>query len=167
MLGKAELLHLLKDRNIPFKCEDHAPVFGMSDSAQLVLSLEGVHCKNLLLKNKAGHYFLVVTTATKSLDLSLAAIALGSKRLSFASADELLELLGVRVGSLSPLALINDEGDRIQLIIDAELFHESAYIFHPIENNASISLSRVGLDSYLASIGKSASWLELACRRSD
>jgi Ala-tRNA(Pro) deacylase len=91
--------------------------------------------------------------------------ALGSKRLSFASADRLLEILGVRAGALSPLALINDEENKIKLVIDQELADELAFIFHPIENDASISLSRSGLDSYLSSIGRSAIWLMLAGRR--
>jgi Ala-tRNA(Pro) deacylase len=165
MLGKIELLNLLEQRKIPFVCENHVAVFNMSDAENVSLSLEGTHCKNLLLQNKDGEHFLVVTTAAKSLDLSSLGTALGSKRLSFASADRLLEILGVRAGALSPLALINDEENKIKLVIDQELADELAFIFHPIENDASISLSRSGLDSYLSSIGRSAIWLMLAGRR--
>lgn len=46
-----------------------------------------------------------MTTATKSIDLPEVSETIGSKRLSFASGDKLLELLGIRTGSLSLLGL--------------------------------------------------------------
>src|SRR5215475_10277561 len=109
MLGKDEVLKLLEDRDIQFSCEEHDPVLNMAESGMLTLSVEGARCKNLLLQDKKGHYFLIVTTAAKSLELAAIAETIGSKRLSFASADALFELLGIRAGSLSPLALVNDE----------------------------------------------------------
>jgi Ala-tRNA(Pro) deacylase len=162
MLGKDDLLNLLEQREIPFFCEEHDSVLNMAESEKLTLSLEGARCKNLLLQDKRGRYFLVVTTATKSLDLSAVAEALSSKRLSFASADKLFELLGIRTGSLSPLALVNDDARYVRLVIDSGLARESTFLFHPLENNASVSLSRAALDDFLASVDHPADWLDLA-----
>ncbi|SAK91734.1 Prolyl-tRNA editing protein ProX [Caballeronia hypogeia] len=143
MLGKDEVLSLLEEIDVPFSCEEHESVLNMSASDMLTLSLTGARCKKLLLQDKNGHYFLVVTTATKSLDLAALAAALGSKRLSFASADTLFD----RTGSLSPLAPINDDAERVRLVIDTELSGEDNFLFHPLENDASVSLSRRGLDT--------------------
>jgi Ala-tRNA(Pro) deacylase len=167
MLGKDELLNLLEQREIPFFCEEHDSVLNMAESEKLTLSLEGARCKNLLLQDKKGWYFLVVTTATKSLDLTAVAEALGSKRLSFASADKLFELLGIRTGSLSPLALVNDDARCVRLVIDSGLARESTFLFHPLENNASVSLSRAALDDFLASVDHPADWLDLAALSAD
>jgi Ala-tRNA(Pro) deacylase len=167
MLGKDELLNLLEQSDIPFFCEEHDSVLNMAESEKLMLSLDGVRCKNLLLQDKKGHHFLVVTTATKSLDLSAVAAALGSKRLSFVSADKLFKLLGILTGSLSPLALVNDEARCVRLVIDSDLAGESTFLFHPLENNASVSVSRAALDDFLASVGHHADWLVLAGRASD
>lgn len=167
MLGKDEVLKLLEDREIPFSCEEHDSVLNMAESAMLTLSVVGARCKNLLLQDKKGHYFLIVTTAAKSLDLAGIAETINSKRLSFASSDTLFELLGIRTGSLSPLALVNDEAKRVRLVIDAELAGEEIFLFHPLENNASVSLSRGALDAFLRSIGHPADWLSLAARKSD
>ena len=164
VLGKNELLKLLEEWQIPFLCEEHDAVLNMSESGMLTLSLAGARCKHLLLKDKNDHYFLVVTTATKSLDLAELAAALGSKRLSFASADKLFELLGIRTGSLSPLALINDEAGRVRLVIDADLSGEESFLFHPLENNATVWLSRAGLETFLRTIEHPADWLR-ACAR--
>ena len=167
MLGKDEVLKLLEERKIPFSCEEHDSVLNMAESVMLALSLAGARCKNLLLQDRKGDYFLVVTTATKSLDLSSISETLGSKRLSFVSADKLFELLGIRTGSLSPLALVNDKAKRVRLVLDAELTGESTFLFHPLENNASVSLPRSGLDRFLCSIDHPADWLPLAARTSD
>lgn len=139
----------------------------MAESGKLTLTLQGDRCKNLLLQDKKGHHFLVVTRATKSVDLAAATDALASKRLSFASADKLFELLGIRTGSLSPLALVNDKAKRVRLVIDDELAQETTFLFHPLENNASVSLSRNALDGFLASVAHPAEWLHLAKLASD
>ncbi|WP_107312234.1 prolyl-tRNA synthetase associated domain-containing protein [Burkholderia metallica] len=167
MLGKDEVLKLLEESEIPFSCEEHESVLNMAESGMLMLSVVGARCKNLLLQDKKGHYFLVVTTATKSLELAGVSETLGRKRLSFASSDKLFELLGIRTGSLSPLALVNDGAKRVRLVIDAELTGESVFLFHPLENNASVSLSRSGLDRFLCGIEHSAEWLPLAARTGD
>jgi Ala-tRNA(Pro) deacylase len=167
MLGKDELLRFLEERDIPFSWEEHDSVLNMVESGKLTLALQGARCKNLLLQDKKGHHFLVVTTATKSLDLAAASDALASKRLSFASADELFELLSIRTGSLSPLALVNDEAKRVRLIIDEALAEASMFLFHPLENNASVSLSRTALDKFLASVEHAADWQALVGRASD
>ncbi|MFX1688230.1 YbaK/EbsC family protein [Paraburkholderia sp. A2RI-6] len=118
MIGRDELLTLLEEQEVPFECEDHEQVLNMAESGALKLSLDGARCKNLLFQDKQGGLYLVVTTAHKSLDVSAVAKTLNSKRLSFASADRLFDLLGVRPGSLSPLALVNDRAHDVRLVID-------------------------------------------------
>lgn len=84
-----------------------------------------------------------------------------------ASADRLFALLGIRTGSLSPLALINDEARHVRLVIDDELAGEDAFLFHPLDNSASVSLSRSALDTFLAGIDHPADWLPLTAKQSD
>lgn len=105
-----------------------------------------------------------MTTATKSLDLATVAETLGSKRLSFSSADKLLQLLGIQIGSLSPFALVNDISKDVRLVMDSELADEPMFLFHPLENNASVSLSRSALDDFLVSIDHPADWQLLTAR---
>ncbi|BCQ26459.1 prolyl-tRNA synthetase associated domain-containing protein [Caballeronia sp. NK8] len=164
MPGKDELLKRLDEWEIPFSCEEHDPVLNMAESGKLTLSLKGARCKNLLLQDKTGHYFLVVTKAAKALDLAGIAETLGSKRLSFASSDKLFELMGIRAGSLSPLALVNDTARRVRLILDSDLIRESTFLFHPLENSASVALSKHALEAFVAGIGHRIEWTELASR---
>lgn len=165
MLGKDELLQLLDAEHIPYTCEEHEAVLNMADSDGLLLSLSGVRCKNLLLQDRQGHCFLVMTSASKSLDLTAAARLLGSRRLSFASAEVLLEMLGLRPGALSPLALINDEAHRVRLVIDTALATETVFLLHPLDNTATIAISREALMHFLAGRGHAPDWLALEERQ--
>ncbi|WP_434664624.1 prolyl-tRNA synthetase associated domain-containing protein [Paraburkholderia sp. A3BS-1L] len=165
MIGRDELLTLLEEQEVPFECEDHEQVLNMAESGALKLSLDGARCKNLLLQDKQGGLYLVVTTAHKSLDVSAVAKTLNSKRLSFASADRLFDLLGVRPGSLSPLALVNDRAHDVRLVIDDDLAHERVFLFHPLDSTATIALSRQDLEDFMKHIGHAPSWHALEARQ--
>jgi Ala-tRNA(Pro) deacylase len=165
MIERDELLRLLEQQDVPFECEYHEQVLNMAESGELELSLDGARCKNLLLQDKQGGLYLVVTTAHKSLDLAAVAQTLNSKRLSFASADRLFELLGVRPGSLSPLALVNDRSGNVSLVIDNDLAHEPVFLFHPLESTATIALSKQDLEDFLQRIGHAPSWHVLGARQ--
>lgn len=165
MIQRDGLLRLLAQQDVPFECEYHEQVLNMAESGALELSLDGARCKNLLLQDKQGGLYLVVTTAHKSLDLSAIAKTLNSKRLSFASADRLFDLLGVRPGSLSPLALVNDHAHCVHLVIDNDLAHERVFLFHPLDSTATIALSRRSLEVFLQRIGRAPSWHALEARQ--
>lgn len=57
----------------------------MVESDQLVLALESMRCKNLLLRDRKGRYYLVVTTPQKAVELAALSARLGCGRLSLAS----------------------------------------------------------------------------------
>lgn len=157
---------LLEQKGVPFTCEHHDQVLNMAESGQLKLSLAGVRCKNLLLQDKRGQHYLVVTTPDKSLDLGAVAGALGSKRLSFASAERLATVLGIGPGSLSPLALINDVAGNVDLVIDQDLSQEPVFLLHPLDNTATVALTKSDLEVFLEHIGHPATWRLLKGRAS-
>lgn len=166
MIGSTELLDLFERWGLTYTCERHEAIFNMADSAGLALSLEGARCKNLLLQNKQGQFYLVVTSAEKSLDLVAVAATLGSTRLSFASAEQLKERLGVRPGSLSPLALINDTEKVVRLILDEDLSEEACFLFHPLDSAVTMALSMESFMTLLRIMERETTWTRLAMRLS-
>ena len=54
--------------------------------------------------------------------------------LSFASTDRLSKFLGVVPGSVSPLALINDHSNKVQVYIEKSLIKQEWIYMHPCRN---------------------------------
>ena len=60
----------------------------------------------------------MVAQEDQSVDLKAVQAMIGSDRLSFGSAERLMEILGVRPGAVSPLALINDPTHLVGVLLD-------------------------------------------------
>ena len=103
----------LEELGIPFDRVDHDPAEDMADCAVISQALGADICKNLLLtpRNRSAFYLLAMPGdkpfVTKELSKQI-----GSSRLSFATAEDLEQLLGVQPGSASVLGLLNDTEHR-------------------------------------------------------
>jgi Ala-tRNA(Pro) deacylase len=161
LLGKEELLRFLDRLGIPYMLHEHAPVFTADEALNVVGHVPGVHCKNLFLKDKADALWLVTLPDEKRADLKALPEKIGSKRLSFGNAALLAEALGVAPGSVTALALINDEGRRVQLVLDREMMEEEMINLHPLINTATITLRTADLLRFLDAIGRKALVAEL------
>lgn len=114
---------------------------------------QGGHCKNLFLKDKKGALFLIVTLETRELKLNSLGKPLGSARLSFGNADLMWEKLGVRPGSVTPFALVNDPAAEITVILDAPMLDHERLHYHPLENTATTAITRDDLLRFLRLTG--------------
>ena len=102
----------------------------------------GAFCKNLFLKDKKSRLWLIVTLEERELKLNSLAKPLGSARLSFGNAELMWEVLGVRPGSVTPFALVNDREHRVTVVLDAPMLAHERLNYHPLENTATTALSR-------------------------
>ena len=100
---------------------EHPAVFTVEEAKALRGDLPGHHVKNLFLRNKKEEMWLVVALEDRAIDLKRLGEVLGAGRLSFGSAERLKRHLGVEPGSVTPLALINDEGRAVRLALDRGL----------------------------------------------
>jgi len=125
---------------MPIRIE-HPPVHTVDEALEHWAKLEGVHTKNLMLKGAKGGLWLVCVPTDRRLDLKALAAHLGAKKFSFASAETLDQALGVAQGSVSPLALINDPGNAVQLVLAADMLRQPRITFHPLTNTATVSLT--------------------------
>ena len=88
---------------------------------------------------------------------------LGSRRLSFASADALQEKLGLGLGSVTPFGVLNDESRAVTLVFDETLAHRRINA-HPLVNTATMY---VWLDDVLplfAEHGNPVVFCDLTCQ---
>lgn len=121
----------------------------------------GGHCKNLFLKDKKGALFLVVTLEDRALKLNRLGKPLGAARLSFANAELLWEVLGVRPGSVTPFALVNDAPPRVTAVLDAPMLAHDRLHYHPLDNRATTAIRRDDLLAVLRATGHEPIILDL------
>jgi Ala-tRNA(Pro) deacylase len=132
----------------------HAPMVTVEESRTLRGTIPGGHTKNLFLKDKSGAYYLVVACEDATIDPKGLHRRLGAKgRFSFASADALWELLGVRPGSVSPFAAINDVSGKVVVVLDRAMLAHGILNYHPLVNTMTTSIPRAGLMTFLKACG--------------
>lgn len=146
----SDLLDLLNKEAIPFRLYHHEPIFGAADAAiieKIKQEIPGAHVKNLFLKTDRG-YFLITMLDQDRVDLKALKLELKLKDLSFASSDALENFLGVRPGSVTPLAVINDLHHDVQVIIDTAVIDFDLINVHPLRNDQTVSLKRDDLERF-------------------
>ena len=152
-----ELYRFLEENDIEYERYDHPPVYTIEDVKRLVVVLPAARTKNLFFRdNKGRRHFLVVVPAEKRVDIKALPEAIGSSRLSFASADRLKRYLGVDPGAVSVFAIVNDADHAVEVIIDEALWISEAFQFHPLVNTSTLVISRENLNRFIDSTGHKA-----------
>ena len=153
-LSPQELLARLAGLGIAADTVEHEPVFTVAESRPVKARIPGAHSKNLFVKDKKGRFFLITARDETLIDLKRAHAAIGaSGRLSFGSAEQLRERLGVEPGSVTPFAIANDVAGEVTMILDANLMEHERMNFHPLVNSMTTGVSRDDLLLFLRSTG--------------
>ncbi len=149
----ADLLAFLAAHDIAQRTAEHEAVFRVGEGEEIKAALPGGHSKNLFLKDAKGQLWLICALDVTRIDLKALPTAIGSARLSFGSPERLWNALGVRPGSVSLFALINDPTHAVRLVLDKALIETDPINFHPLVNTATTAISRQGLFRFLEVLG--------------
>src|SRR5205814_7763660 len=142
MLSPQQLFARLDALGLAHRTVEHAPVFTVDQAKQHRGALPGHHIKNLFLRNKKEAMWLVVALEDRAIDLKRLGEALGAGRLSFGSPERLRRHLGVEPGSVTPLALINDQAQAVQLVLDRGLADGDGPVnVHPLVNTMTMAVA--------------------------
>ena len=164
-LSRDEILAHLTELGIGTETITHPPFHTVEESRRLRGPLPGGHIKNLFVKDKKSRVFLVVAREDAPLDLKRLHEAIGgSGRVSFGNAAQLLDLLGVLPGSVTPLAVVNDTGGRVTLVFERALLEHEVINVHPLENTATTTLARDDLLRFVRATGHDPLVVDLPLR---
>lgn len=166
-LIKDDLLALLGELGIAHETIIHPPLHTVEEAQAWRAGKSGGFCKNLFLKDKKGALWLIVTLETRNIRLNSLPKALGSARLSFANADLMGEHLGVKPGSVTPFAVINDRAHKVQIILDAPMLDHDPLHYHPLTNEATTTISREDLLKFLRHSGHEPIIIDLEAAAGD
>ena len=160
-MNKEQTYQYLRDHNVAFEATEHAAVYNMEELAAIRLPHPEWDAKNLFVRNdKKRNYYLITVKGDKRVDLKEFRKQHGLRNLSFASADDLMEILGLIPGAVTPLGLLNDENLRVKLYLDAD-FAGNMIGVHPNDNTATVWMQADDLRALIRAHGNEAELAEL------
>lgn len=162
-MNKQEIYSFLKDKNLDFEITEHKAVYNMDELAEVELPYPEADAKNLLVRDdKKQHYYLITVKGDKRVDLKGFQKKFGTRRLSFASADDLMKLMGLIPGAVTPLGVLNDEERRVEVYLDRDFLKEPGKIgVHPNENTATVWLKTSDLIALISEHGNTVHSVEI------
>ena len=138
---------------IAHKTYTHPPVFTVEEAKALRGTLPGGHCKSLFLKDRKAGLWLVVALEECRVDLKALADGLGAPRFSFGPAELLYAVLGVRPGSVTPYAVINDREGQVTVVLQRAMLAQDPLNYHPLENTRTTAIAPGDLVRFLDAAG--------------
>ena len=139
---KQRVYDALNKMGIKYEVVEHEPVHTMEDMDRLGLPEKGTLCKNLFLRDSKGkRHFLITADEKTKVDLKALGRQLGAGTLSFASEERLEKYLGVKQGSVTPFALMNDTENAVQLVLDKPIAESTRIGCHPCINTSTLAVS--------------------------
>lgn len=140
--GKIEdCLRTLDAAGVKYKLAEHAHADTIDDV--IAMGLEGGDeiAKNLFVRDdKRLNYYVLTVRQDKHVSLREVQEKMGARKLTFASEEDLAELLGLAKGSVTPLGYMNDAAKKVKFVVDAE-FRGKEIGVHPCDNTATVWLS--------------------------
>ncbi|MEK1886093.1 MAG: prolyl-tRNA synthetase associated domain-containing protein [Phyllobacterium sp.] len=149
-----DLMQFLDDLNIEVSTIRHAPVFTVAEAQDLRGQISAVHTKNLFLKDKKDNFYLVTVDEEAEVDLKSIHGKIGAaSRVSFGKPEKLLEYLGLVPGAVSVFGVINDRQHQVKVVLDEGLMQHDTINAHPLSNDATSSIGRDDLLTFLKATG--------------
>jgi len=154
-MKKQEIYEYLKQHEIWHEITEHEAIFNMEESAALHLPYPEAEAKNLFLRDdKKQHYYLLTVKSEKRVDLKAFRQQQGTRPLTFVSAEELMTILGLIPGAVTPLGLLNDEERKVAFYLDCEFLQNPGFLgVHPNDNTATVWLKAEDLMKIIGNHG--------------
>lgn len=141
-MTKEEVYKFIKNKNIWYEITEHQAVYNMKELSNIDLPYKERDAKNIFVRDeKKKNYYLITIKGNKKVNLKDFKEKYNTRNLTFASPEELKNILNLTPGSVSPLGLLNDKEHKVLFYIDKELLNENGIIgVHPNDNTATIWL---------------------------
>lgn len=141
-MNKQEIYDFIKSRDIWHKITEHEAVFNMEELSKIEVLYPEYDAKNLFVRDdKKRNYYLITIKGKKRIDLKEFQKKNNTRNLSFASTNDLMNIMGLKPGAVTPLGLLNDKELKVKFYIDKECMKDKHIIgVHPNDNTATIWL---------------------------
>lgn len=154
-MNKEEIYEYLDSLNIKYEKTEHKAVYNMAELAEVELPHHEADAKNLFIRDdKKKNYYLISIKGDKKADLKTFRQKQGTRPLSFASENDLENILELKPGSVTPLGLLNDKECKTVFYLDSDFVSPNGLIgVHPNDNTATVWLKTDDLIGIIESHG--------------
>ena len=141
-MNKEEIYKLIKENGYWHKITEHKAVFTMDEVNDIYVPYPEYDAKNLFVRDdKKRNYYLITVKGNKIVDLKEFRKNNNTRPLSFASENDLMTILNLIPGSVTPLGLLNDQELKVNFYLDKEFLTGKEIIgVHPNDNTATLWL---------------------------
>ena len=141
-MNKQQIYDYLQKNSIRHEITEHKAVYNMAELAEVPCPYPEADAKNLFVRDdKKQNYYLITVKGEKRVNLKAFRKAQGTRNLSFASAEDLMERLGLIPGAVTPLGVLNDETRSVKVFLDRDFLQEPGLVgVHPNDNTATVWL---------------------------
>ena len=154
---------LLDQLDIPFRRVDHDHADTMEMCQEIDQALGQDICKNLFLCNRQKtQFYLLLMPGSKPFKTKDLSAQIGSSRLSFGGPEDMERLLHLTPGSVTVLGLMYDPDCQVTLLIDQDLYQQTAFDCHPCINTSTVQFSTADLrEKLLPALGHPVTLVQL------
>lgn len=162
-MDKQEIYAYLKENNIRHEITEHKAVYNMAELAEIEIPYPQADAKNLFVRDdKKRNYYLITVKGDKRVNLKEFKQRNHTRSLSFASEEDLMDIMKLIPGSVTPLGVLNDNEKKVQVFLDKEFTKEPGMIgVHPNDNTATVWLKTQDLISIIKGHGNEISVVEI------
>lgn len=141
-MNKEEIYKLIKEKGYWHEITEHKAVFTMDEVNDIYVPYPEYDAKNLFVRDdKKRNYYLITVKGNKKVDLKEFRKNNNTRPLSFASENDLMTILNLIPGSVTPLGLLNDQELSVSFYLDKEFLTGKEIIgVHPNDNTATLWL---------------------------
>ena len=109
-MNKQEIYDYLDSLGIWYEVTEHKAVYNMAEVAEIELPYPEADAKNLFVRDdKKRNYYLITVKGSKRVNLKDFRKEHNIRPLNFANEHDLMDILGLIPGAVTPMGLLNDK----------------------------------------------------------
>ena len=162
-MNKQQIYDYLNQENVWYEITEHEAVYNMAELSNIEIPYPEYDAKNLFVRDdKKRNYYLITVKGDKRVNLKEFRKNNNTRPLSLASADDLMEIMGLIPGAVTPLGLLNDTECKVTLFLDNDFIGDLGLIaVHPNDNTATVWIKANDLVTLIQQHGNTVNFVRI------
>lgn len=162
-MNKQQIYDYLNQENVWYEITEHEAVYNMAELSNIEIPYPEYDAKNLFVRDdKKRNYYLITVKGDKRVNLKEFRKNNNTRPLSFASADDLMEIMGLIPGAVTPPGLLNDTECKVTLFLDNDFIGDLGLIgVHPNDNTATVWIKANDLVTLIQQHGNTVNFVRI------